>query len=107
MRTTTAKQLRVWEAFWKIDLERPERADYYAAQTANEVARLCSVTMQVATAKEGSMIDPNKVDLNDMVLKFKTKEDAPTLTAEEARKQAAKFSKAAWAARLGYSEVPK
>jgi hypothetical protein len=86
-----------------MEMEVPERADLYAAQTASQIAMLRSVTFQVATAKPGDRIDDGSscVSLSDMILKKKQPEKPLT------REEAAKRSKTTWAVRLGYKEVPK
>jgi hypothetical protein len=102
LRETTTRELRLWEEFWKLELQCPERAEYYAAQTANEVARLSSITLQIATVRPGGSIDPNKVKLSEMIMKFDDKPVKPPT-----REEAARRSKAVWAVRLGYTEVPR
>lgn len=102
MRETSLGELRIWEAYWNLELEEPDDAStLYLVKIALEAARGASVAMQVAIAKQGDSIDPNKIKLSDMLFKFEKPKKA--LTEEEykkARKEAAQRSKARWGVRL-------
>lgn len=92
-------------AEWVADeINHPDRADYYAMQTARQVRRLVALVAQNSTASAESW---------DGIIKFVTeaekKQEEEALnrpvTKEELR-EAAKHARAMMAGRLGLKEVP-
>lgn len=86
MAETTSSEFVDWVEFRRMNMNNPDRADYYMAQVACEVRR--SVVKH-----------PNKVKLSDFLLKFTTKHKDEKPTQEEIQRRT-QASKAAWFARL-------